>query len=662
MKSKMKRVVAFVVVGIILAINGRWGAGIYAEAATYTVSGLKNIGMVNSDFLGNGVDHSALIYWYMNGTRKISYCLQYGYPLSSGQGFNTVGEALSSMTDNQIRQLKYCLYYGYQAGAYGICSHGDGYTCQEEWIPYAATQAMVWLIVAGKYDDQEAVSKWGRIVADSTGYADRVWAEYQALYADMEAAMEMKVPGIAGTDATSAPVHIMEWDSSKGVYTVTVTDTTGTIDLYNWLPPASVNVTKHGNQITFCTTQELSEEVVKMSAKSGSEANREMSSLVFLQPSDAGKQHQVQYASVTYDPLDAWFYLKTGEKYGTCCIKKTDSDSGNLLGGAVYGIYADPVCGELITTVVIGASGMTVSEEVPADTYYVREISAPAGYHLNSSVYRVVIEPGQSTELEVVNIPTKFRFVKTDDREIPLAGCTFELLDSAGKKVDTWVTDEAGIHELKGVLKEGETYTLREVDVPLGYEKAEDFSFTVSGESDWQELATANTRIGATICINKSSDDGSVTDGTEFSLLTTQKIDGVESITDQGKTYYVLQTRKVSDGKVCFDGLDATGTYEYLLIETKSVSGKQLLSGPIRLGTLPLAAKAGVSPEYTGRSQTKDGITYLYDLTYEVVNARTMVLPLTGEMDNSPALVSAGCVAMVLMAVMAVEKRKKGII
>lgn len=571
MKSKMKRGVALLM-AVFLMLNCRWGVGMYAKAATYTVSGLKNIGMVNSDFLGNGVDHSALVYWYMNGTGKISYCLQYGYLLSSGQGFNTVGEALSSMTDSQIRQLKYCLYYGYQAGAYGICLHGDGYTCQEEWIPYAATQAMVWLIVAGKYDDPEAVDKWGRIVSDSTGYADRVWAEYQALYADMEAAMGMKVPEFTGADEMSAPVHTMEWDASKGAYTVTVTDTTGTIDMYNWSPPVSVNVTKHGNQITFSTTQEMSGELVKLSAKSGAAANREASSLVFLQPSDVGKQHQVQYASVTYDPLCAWFYLKTGEKYGNC------------------------------------------------------------------------------------------RFVKTDDLGMPLAGCRFELLDSAGKEVDTWVTDETGIHELKGVLKEGDTYTLREVDVPLGYEKAVDFSFNVSGGSDWQEIVTANARIGATVCINKCSDDGSVTDGTEFCLLTTQKIDGAESVTDQGKTYYVMKKGTVSEGKLRFDGLDATGKYEYLLIETKSVSGKQLLPAPIRLGTLPKAAKAGVSAEYTGRSQTKDGITYLYDLTYQVVNAGTMVLPLTGATDNSQALVLAGCVAMVLIAVIAIEKRKRGII
>ncbi|MBQ6876601.1 MAG: Cys-Gln thioester bond-forming surface protein [Lachnospiraceae bacterium] len=571
MKSKMKRGVALLI-GLMLALNCRWGTGGCVNAATYTVSGLKNIGMVNSDFLGNGVDHSALIYWYMNGTGKISYCLQYGYLLSSGQRFDSVGEALSSMTDDQIRQLKYCLYYGYQAGAYGICPHGDGYTCQEEWIPYAATQAMVWLIVAGKYDDSEAVDKWGRIVADSTGYADRVWAEYQRLYADMENAMGMKVPAIAGINAATAPEHTMEWDSSKGVYTVTVTDTTGTIDLYNWSLPAAVNVTKHGNQITFSTTQELSGELVKLSAKSGSAANREMSSLVFLQPSDAGKQQQVQYASVTYDPLDAWLYLKTGEKYGNCC------------------------------------------------------------------------------------------FVKKDDLGMPLAGCRFELLDSEGKEVDAWVTDETGIHELKGVLKKGESYTLRETDVPLGYERAEDVAFTVSEAVDWQEIITANAKIGATICINKFSDDGSGTDGTEFSLLTTKEIDGAEPVTDQGKTYYVLQTGMVSGGKVCFDDLDATGAYEYLLIETKSVGGKQLLPEPIRLGTLPVAAKAGVSAEYTGRSQTKEDITYLYDITYQVVNTGTMVLPLTGAAGNSLVLVSSGCVAMVLIAVMAAEKRKRGII
>jgi hypothetical protein len=244
----------------------------------------------------------------------------------------------------------------------------------------------------------------------------------------------------------------------------------------------------------------------------------------------------------------------------------------------------------------------------------------------------------------------------------PLPGCRFELLDSAGKEVNAWVTDETGIHELKGRLKEGEKYTLRELDVPLGYEKAGDYSFTVSEERGWQEIVTANEKICATVCINKFSDGGNGAEGTEFCLLTTQKIDGAESVTDQGKTYYVLQTGTVSEGKVRFTGLDATGAYEYLLVETKSSGGKQLLPEPIRLGTLPRGAEAGLSAEYTGRSQTKEGITYLYDLTYQVVNTGTMVLPLTGDVDKSLTLVSSGCVAMVLIAVIAAEKRKRGII
>ena len=55
-------------------------------------------------------------------------------------------------------------------------------------------------------------------------------------------------------------------------------------------------------------------------------------------------------------------------------------------------------------------------------------------------------------------------------------------------------------------------------------------------------------------------------------------------------------------------------------------------------------------------------LTFSYDLTYQVVNTGTIVLPLTGATDNSLVLVSAGCVAMVLIAVIAVEKRKRGMI
>ncbi len=648
MKNRMKRLL-ITLMAVTIAASCWVAVHFRADASGYDISGLEEIGMVNSDFLENGVDHSAIIYWYMNGTGKISYCLQYGYLLSSGQEFTPTGSALSTMSEEQVRQLRYCLYYGYQAGGYGICPHAGGITCQEEWIPYAATQAMVWLIVADRYDDPEAVAQWGKIVADSTDYSSRVLAEYEALYARMKAAMEMEPPSFSDTDKALASTYTMEWDATQSAYTITLIDTHGVLGLYNWTLPTGVSAVRDGSQITFSTTQPLGGAMVKFDAKSGAAANREISALLFWLPSDASKQNQVQYESVTYDPIHSYLYLKTGEKSGTLRLRKLDSLSGSQVGGAVYGVYSDPECTVQVTTLTTDASDYVWSGELAAGTYYVREIISPPGYLLSDAIYPIEVEAGISVSLDVEDTPTRYRFVKTDELHQPLADCEFELVDDAGNLIDAWMTGDDGIHELVGKLIEGATYTLREVDCPLGYVKAKDYTFAVTSEEEWVELVTTNARLTATVRVNKRDINGEALSGAEFTILTTQEVPGAEPYLYQGKTYYPLKAETVTEGSVKFDGLDATGDDEYLLVETKSAMGTTLLKEPVKLGTLPLTAANGVSADYRGRQQTKEGVTYLYDLTYTVVNSANMVLPLTGEVNGSMVTVPALCVVVTLL-------------
>lgn len=658
MKNRMKWLL-IKLLAVMVAVSC-WGAVHFrADASGYNISGLEEIGMVNSDFLGNGVDHSAIIYWYMNGTGKISYCLQYGYLLSSGQEFTSAESAISILSEEQVRQLRYCLYYGYQAGGYGVCPHAGGITCQEEWIPYAATQAMVWLIVADRYDDPEAVEQWGKIVADSTDYSSRVLAEYKTLYAKMKSAMEMEPPSFSNTDKVLASTYTMEWDAAQSAYTVTLTDKHGVLGLYDWMLPAGVSAVRNGSQITFTTVQPLGGEMVQFDAKSGAAANREISALLFWLPSDASKQNQVQYESVTYDPIHSYLYLKTGVRSGTFKLRKLDSLSGSEVGGAVYGVYSDPKCTVQVTTLTTDASDYVQSGELAPGTYYVREIAAPVGYLLSDEIYSIDVEAGITVSLEMEDTPTRYRFVKKDEFHQPLADCEFELVDDAGNLVDAWTTGDDGIHELVGKLIEGATYTLREVDCPLGYVKAEDYTFTVTSEGEWVELITTNARLAATVRVNKRGGGGEALNGAEFTILTTQEVSGVEPYLYQGKTYYSLKTGKVTDGSVEFDGLDATGDDEYLLVETKSVQGTTLLKEPVKLGTLPLAAMNGVSTDYVGRQQKKGGVTYLYDLTYTIVNSSNMVLPLTGEVNGSLTMVSILCGAVTLLTTAMNLRRNK---
>lgn len=71
-------------------------------------------------------------------------------------------------------------------------------------------------------------------------------------------------------------------------------------------------------------------------------------------------------------------------------FKKTDdSTPAQPLENAVFGIYSDNACENLVDIVKTNEDGYAVSTNVAAGTYYVKEIEAPSGYSLNDTVYSI---------------------------------------------------------------------------------------------------------------------------------------------------------------------------------------------------------------------------------------------------------------------------------
>lgn len=69
--------------------------------------------------------------------------------------------------------------------------------------------------------------------------------------------------------------------------------------------------------------------------------------------------------------------------------KVDDAETPNPLEGAVFGIYSDADCTQLIDKVTTNGDGYAVSTNVAAGTYYVKELVAPEGYTLNGTVYPI---------------------------------------------------------------------------------------------------------------------------------------------------------------------------------------------------------------------------------------------------------------------------------
>lgn len=98
---------------------------------------------------------------------------------------------------------------------------------------------------------------------------------------------------------------------------------------------------------------------------------------------------------------------------GTVSLSKTSANTGITLGnscyslsGAVYGIYSDAGCSAQVTTLTTDAGGNAAAVSLNAGTYYYKELTAPAGYALDSSVQSFTVTAGQNTALSVSDTPT----------------------------------------------------------------------------------------------------------------------------------------------------------------------------------------------------------------------------------------------------------------
>lgn len=94
-------------------------------------------------------------------------------------------------------------------------------------------------------------------------------------------------------------------------------------------------------------------------------------------------------------------------------VIKEDAQSGVRLAGAVFGIYRDEACTDLITEMpATDENGASKAELNMGDgTVYLKEISVPEGYKLNTSVYNVELKVATTQTVTVTNEEQKGKIV-----------------------------------------------------------------------------------------------------------------------------------------------------------------------------------------------------------------------------------------------------------
>ena len=203
----------------------------------------------------------------------------------------------------------------------------------------------------------------------------------------------------------------------------------------------------------------------------------------------------------------------------TVKIIKKDKGSNALLAGAVYGIYADEACTKLIkkmpATNAKGESEVKITKT--QDTVYLREISGPSGYVLDTKAYGVKLVVGQTASKNLTDKEQKGALTIYKEGEVlngatvtedgvtfayekrKLKGAVYSVYASADIKAadgtliykkgalvkDNLVTGDDGSVTLKDLYLG--TYTVTETKAPDNY--------VCKGESKTVELVYAGQTV-----------------------------------------------------------------------------------------------------------------------------------------------------------------------
>ena len=170
-------------------------------------------------------------------------------------------------------------------------------------------------------------------------------------------------------------------------------------------------------------------------------------------------------------------------------IQKSSSDpvlsAGNSsysLAGAVYGVYKDAACTNKVDEITTNSSGWGECKDWhDYGTYYVKEISAPKGYKLDSTVYSATIDNSSGNTIYVSDAPFKgwVKLQKSSSNPVlsagnssySLAGAVYGVYKDAActNKVDEITTNSSGWGECKDWHGYG-TYYVKEISAPKGFE------------------------------------------------------------------------------------------------------------------------------------------------------------------------------------------------
>ena len=243
-------------------------------------------------------------------------------------------------------------------------------------------------------------------------------------------------------------------------------------------------------------------------------------------------------------------------------ITKIDEDTKAAIEGVTFEVYNSKK--EVIGKITTGKDGKAVLkvDNMANGTYYYKEISAPDGYIVDSTMKEFKItEENKIAKVTVTNkkIRGTLEITKLDDSRVAIEGVKFNILASDKKTViETLTTDKSGYATTKKLDKG--TYYYQEVEVPDGYVKDEEiFEFQINEQNEVVKREVINKKITGKLEITKLDDTRVGIKGVKFNILASDKKTVIETLTTD-KTGYA-ETKKLDKGTYYYQEVEVPDGY-----------------------------------------------------------------------------------------------------
>ena len=478
---------------------------------------------------------------HMTINGKTGYCLERQKSYYSGMSYTDTGSDFSTIgfSYDQAKRISLIAYFAEQRAKSNI-----------DWI--AVGQSLIW-----------AEQGEGRGYVLSPSFPD---------YTSLQAAMSQLSKDV--DDYYVRPSFHATTTTVKVGETIRLTDTNGVLNTFDVYATGGLVVSIEGNDLVITGTTDASD-TSTISFKKNIATVDTGTSILY----DAGPSVQKIGSFYVTDPNAGYVDLIV-EKYGSLEITKTDKNSV-LLDGATVNVKSSD--GTYNQNHVVTGGKITISDLEPKE-YVVKEVTAPNGYLLNSSEFKVNVEANQTAKITIVDdVPTgTFTLTKKNaDKTATLQGAQYRVWGNGYDK--TLTTDANGKITITG-LKLG-SYQYQEVKAPNGYLLDNTISsFTLSYKDQNTSVVTqtaekTNTEPTGKITLNKKDAETGQTpqgngtlEGAEYTLYASSDI-----YNKAGTKKYYSKNQKVAQritntlGEM--DDITNLPLGSYYLKETKSPTG-----------------------------------------------------------------------------------------